>query len=80
MGFTLSGRSMERGVEIRNVRGLVVRALILHLYFVSILSTFVINFFTYGRASPTLVTVLLARGGDLSILLNVFQIMIVYMR
>ena len=50
MGFTLSGRSMERGVEIRNVRGLVVRALILHLYFVSVLSTFVINFFTYGRA------------------------------
>ena len=34
----------------------VVRVLILHLYFVSVLSTFVINFFTSWSASPTSVT------------------------
>ena len=49
-GFALSGcggcEAWREGICVVWV----VRAMILHSYFVSVLSTFVINFFTYGRA------------------------------
>ena len=56
MRVALSGRWWVRGGESGNGMAWVVKALILHSYFVSVLSTFVINFFTSGRASPMSVT------------------------